>query len=276
MANTLQQAFVTKWSDEVTHLASQKKSKLMDAVRVHRNVGSKTYQLQKMGNMSAVIRPDGSYDDVSPGNPPVSTTPAVLQNYEAAIYIPKFDEDKINYDSRVEYQKEAVDTMNRTLDDIIIASFGTSTVTPQTAATLSLAAVQAAAYYLDSSDVEEEDRVFVAGMQQKQDMLGIQQFTDIFYMGMANAGNTALTKGEPLPVLGFGKWVWSTRLPLAGSVRSCYAYAKYGVGLAVGQDIETRFDWVAHKQSWLVISDLSAAGALVDPARLITVNVSSA
>ena len=275
MPNNLTQAFITKWSDDVTHLASQKKSKLMDAVRVHRNVGSKTYNFQRMGNMSAVVRPDGSYDDVVPGTPPVSIQPAVLQNYEAAIYIPKFDEDKINYDARVEYQMESVDTINRTIDDVVIAALGTSTATPQTGATLALAEVQAAAYYLDSSDVEEEDRVFLAGMQQKQDIFGVEQFTNMFYLGQVALGGAPLASNKVEPVLGFGRWIFSTRLPLAGAVRSCYAYAKYGVGAAIGQDLQTTFDWVPQKRSWLVVSDVSLAAAVVDQARIITVNISS-
>lgn len=275
MAATLSQAFITKWSDDVTHLASQKKSKLQDATRVHRNVGSKTYNFQRMGNMSAVIRPDGSYDEVIPGTPPVSTISAVLQNFEAAIYIPKFDEDKINYDSRVEYQIESVDTINRTIDDVIIAALGTATATNNTYATLNLAAVQAQAYFLDSSDVEEEDRVFLAGMQQKQDLLSIQQFTDIFYLGSAMMGNTPMSKGTPEPVLGFGRWVFSTRLPFVGTSRQCYAFAKYGVGTAIGQDLQTTFDWVPARRSWLVVSDVSLASAVVDQARITPLTVTS-
>lgn len=275
MANTLQQAFITKWSDEVTHLASQKKSKLMDAVRTHRNVGSKTYNFQKMGNMSAVVRPDGSYNDVTPGTPPVSTQACVLQNYEAAIYIPKFDEDKINYDARVEYQMESVDTINRTIDDVVIAALGTSTATNTTYATLTLAAVQAAAFYLDSSDVEEEDRIFLVGMQQKQDLLGIEQFTNQFYLGQIASGMGPVATGEPAPVLGFGRWIFSTRLPTNGSARQVYAFAKYGVGAAVGQDLQTTFDWVPQKRSWLVVTDVSLASAIVDPARVTPQTISS-
>jgi hypothetical protein len=275
MAATLSQAFITKWSDDVTHLASQKKSKLMDAIRVHRNVGSKTYNFQRMGNMSAVVRPDGSYDEVIPGTPPVSTVSAVLQNYEAAIYIPKFDEDKINYDSRVEYQTESVETINRTIDDVVISALGGATATANTYATLTLAAVQAQAFYLDSSDVEEEDRIFLAGMQQKQDLLGIQQFTDIFYLGSAMMGNTPITKGTPEPVLGFGRWVFSTRLPVSGTNRTCYAFAKYGVGAAIGQDLETTFDWVPARRSWLVVSDVSLASVIVDQARVTPLTVQS-
>lgn len=268
-------AFITEWSEDVTHLAEQKNSKLEDAVRTDRDVGAKTYQFNKMGSMAAVARPDGSTDSVSPNAPASTVQPTILANYEAVILIPKFDEKKISFDAKSNYQLASVRAINRTKDDIVIAALGTSTASQNTYATMTEAAVQAQAFYLDSSDVEEEDRVLLYGSQQKQDLMGVEQFSNAFYRGMVNEGEMQVFTGQNTPVLGFAKFIWSNRLPLSGANRICYAFAKYAVGFAIGQDLETDFWWNGDKRSWQITSDFSGGASVIDQAGITGLLVSS-
>lgn len=267
---SLSQAFIQEWTDEVTHLASQEESRMMPVVRTHRNVTGKTYNFHRMGNVSAYDRPDGSYDFVSALDAPTSVIPTILTNLEAPQYIPHFDQLKVNYDARAEYQREMVNAINRGIDDKVIAAMATATNT-QTTAALNFAAVQAAAFYLDSSDVEIADRVLVIGSQQLQDLLATEQFTNQFYLGQIASMQGPVVKGQIAAALGFDTIVRTNRLPLSGTNRTCFAFAKYGVGLAVAKDLETTVDWVADRQSWLVVSKASVGAAVIDQARITKV-----
>ena len=53
-----------------------------------------------------------------------------------------------------------------------------------------------------------------------------------------------------------------------------YAFHKRSIGHAVGIDMKTRVDWVAHKASWLSLGMWKAGSVAIDPEGIIKITAS--
>jgi hypothetical protein len=143
--------------------------------------------------------------------------------------------------------------MGRTKDDIIIAAAFGNAFAGETGevvvalpaaqiiaagANLTLAKIAQAKRILEESDVNTDDTLtmVVSPRQVEYLLVNVAELKSSDYNTVR-----ALQAGEINTYYGF-QWIISTRLPLAGGVRSCLAYAKNGLGLAVGADIRTDID----------------------------------
>jgi hypothetical protein len=90
----------------------------------------------------------------------------------------------------------------------------------------------------------------------------------------------ALYDGEISHWLGFEIIVMEDRaeggLPIAATVRTCYAYHKPAVGLAVGIDKQTAVDWIAHKTSWLANGFYTAGAVAIDAEGIVEIETTEA
>lgn len=264
MSASLTAAFIKKYSDDVTHLASQQKSKFMENVRVHRDVGGSTYDFHKMAGLTAATRAAGSSAEVTGQDAASTVATATLADFEVPIYASKFDMLKTNIDTVKEYQLETVAAMNRKFDDIIIAAMasGTTTTLPTTAGGLTYAKLLEALTFFNSNDVDQEDRIFAVSPKALSEALNINQLTSADYVQVQGimAGNIG-------SVLGM-KWVLSTRLPLATAARTCFAYNKKAVGLAVGKDLSTEINYIPQRVSHLINTTASAGAVVIEPLQI--------
>jgi hypothetical protein len=164
------------------------------------------------------------------------------------------------------------------MDDVIIAAAtGTATTgeTGTTTAALSLTvAVNSWAYGSGSGNAgltisqriearsklvaaegldENEELYFCCGQQQIANLLATTEATSEDF-----ASVKALVKGQIDTFMGF-RFVRSERLAISSLQRTCFAYAKSGIGLAIGKDItsevdrrpDTRFSWYAYFQMFI-------------------------
>lgn len=264
MSTSITAAFIKQYSDDVTHLASQHKSKFMENVRVHRDVGGSTYDFHKMAGLAAATRAAGSSAEVTGLDAASTVVTATLADFEVPIYAQKFDLLKTNVDAVKEYQVETVAAMNRKMDDIIIAAMaaGATTTLTTTAGGLTYAKLLEALTFFNSNDVEQEDRIFAVSPKGLSEALAIQQLTSADYVQMQG-----IMSGNIGTVLGM-KWVLSTRLPLATAARTCFAYNKKTVGLAVGKEISTEINYVPTRVSHLINTLASAGAVVIDPLQI--------
>lgn len=264
MSTSITAAFNKKYSDDVTHLASQKQSKFMDNVRVHRNVGGSTYDFHKMSGLTAATRASGSSAEVTGLDATSTVATATLADFEVPIYANKFDALKTNIDTIKEYQVETVAAMNRKLDDIIVAAMGagaTTTLTT-TAGGLTYAKLLEAVAFFNTNDVDEEDRIFAVSPKALSEALSITQLTSSDYTQIQS-----IMSGKVGSALGM-KWVLSTRLPLVSTNRTCFAYNKKSVGLAVGAEMKTEINYVPTRVSTLINTIASAGAVVIDPLQI--------
>ena len=272
-------AFVQQYKSNIYMLAQQKGSRLRGMVRNETQQG-KTAFYDQIGPTAAVKR------TVRHGDTPLISTPharraVTLSDYEWADLIDDQDKIRMLIDPASAYSMNAMNALGRGIDDEIIAallgtSFGSEDgslaiplpasqkLVPTTGAVVdkcNIGALLAIKKKFDDADIDEDEERFLAlSSQQLQDLLGTTQVTSSDYNNVH-----ALVQGKIDTYMGF-KFIRTQRLPVGAAptfdqttgivgaganamtnARSVLAWAKSGVLLSVGDDMEGRIDQRADK-----------------------------
>lgn len=259
MSAALINAFEKKYSDDVHHLASQMGSKLMGETRLHRNVAGSTYDFHRMAGLTAASRAAGSSAEVTGLDATSSVVTATLADWEVPIYASKFDQLKTSVDAVKEYQVETVGAINRRVDDTIITAMAAATTTlTTTAGGLTYAKLLEAVTFFNTNDVASDDRIFVLSPKALSEALAISQLTSSDFIQVQAVMNAGIGKA-----LGM-KWILSTRLPLLTLARTCFAYNKKAVGVAMGKEISTEINYIPQRVSTLINTTVSLGAVVID------------
>lgn len=290
---SISQSFVTMFSDDVKQAYQQMSSKLVDSVRVVRNVTGSTYKFHKlskggsiknkarfeditvMSDTSKSFPSGGAYTPSSGGTAQNSVVTATLNNFHSGEYVDDLDQFKTNIDLRSTFSSAIAAALSRAVDQEIIDTLNTNATTDQSPfniAGLTKANLLLVHERLNSLDVPANDRVLVISPAALTDLL-----TDTNLVSAADGqiANGALATGFIPSVFGF-RVVISNLLSNTGTtsgVRTCFAMQKEAVGLALAQDITTRIDYVPQKASSLVLGTMSGGAAVIDTDGVVTVNV---
>jgi hypothetical protein len=244
-------AFVQQYRSNVQLLSQQKGSKLRGAVREESQTGKNGFYDQ-IGATTARKRTERH------GDTPLISTPhdrrrVSLVDYDWADLIDDMDKIRMLIDPASSYALNAAYAMGRAMDDEIIDGFtctaytgeeGDTAVTfPATqqidiSGTITIAYLLLAKEMLDAAEVDEDiPRFFLCSANVLSDLLVTTEIKSADYNTVK-----ALVKGEVDTFLGF-KFLRSERLPLNRTTtgggsgdRSCFAWAKDGVLMAVGQN----------------------------------------
>ncbi len=263
MSQALSTVAKEEFDTEVKH-AYQGMKTLRECVTVRNNVTGDKYDFRLMGKGVATAR-TGSSADVVPMGIGHSLVVATLLDYEAPEYTDIYDKATVNFDEVRELATTIAGAMGRRDDQAIITALATSTNTV-TAATLDLAAITGASMLLNEVEAPVEDRYFVVSEVELNDLLNDATITSADYNSVR-----LLMSGEIDSFMGF-KWkVIGSGRAEGGLATNCYAFHKRALGHAVGIDMKTKVDWVAHKASWLSMGMWKAGSALIDPEGVVKV-----
>ena len=250
-------AFVEQYKSNVFHLAQQKGSRLRDAVRTETVVG-KAHFFERIGSTAALKR-TSRHSDTPRVDTPHSRRKLTMDDYDWADLIDNEDKVRMLISPSSEYAQAGAWAMGRAMDDAIIDAAsgnafggvaGGSTVALPSAqkivhgsAGLSVTKLIEAKEILDANSVDpEEPRYCVVTSKQLSDLLAITQITSADFNSVK-----ALVQGEIDTFMGF-KFIRTERLDTnSSSNRLVLAFAQSGIGLAVGQDINTRISERADK-----------------------------
>ena len=248
-------AFVQQYKANVDILCQQKPSRLRGAVREESQVGKNAFYDQ-IGATTARKRVT-RHEDTPLISTPHARRRVSMTPYDWADLIDNPDKVRMLIDPASPYSQNAAFAMNRALDDELIAAFtctaytgeeGSIPVTFPTsqiidcAGTITLPDLLLAKEMLDAAEVDpDEPRFFLHSANILTDLLDIEELTSADY-----AVVKALVQGEIDTFLGF-KFIRSQRLPLnrtgtGASDRSCFAWAKSGILLAVGENPAGKID----------------------------------
>tara|TARA_R100000995_G_C3484650_1_gene126452 strand:+ start:5723 stop:6583 length:861 start_codon:yes stop_codon:yes gene_type:complete len=243
-------AFVEQYKSNVFHLAQQKGSRLRDAVRSETVVG-KAHFFERIGTAAAERR-TSRHADTPRMDTPHSRRKVTMDDYDWADLIDNEDKVRMLISPQSEYAMAGAWAMGRAMDDSIISaatgtayggvSGGTSVALPSGqkvahgSAGLTLAKLLSAKEILDANDVDpDEPRYCVVTAGQLTDLLGVTQVTSADFSSVK-----ALVQGEINTFLGFN-FIRTQRLGTdSDSNRQVLAFTSSGIGLAVGQDVNTR------------------------------------
>lgn len=247
-------AFVQQYRNNVIHLSQQKGSKLQETVRVESDITGKSYFFERIGATAAVQR-TSRHGDTPLVSTPHSRRMVTLADYEWADLVDQPDKIRLLIDPQSEYVQAGVNAMGRTKDDLIIAAAsgnayeGEAGATPVAlpsgqkiahgSASLTLAKIGQTKRMIEESDIDKDETLYmvVSPRQIEYLLVNVAEVKSSDYNTVK-----ALAAGEINQYYGF-TWITSTRLTKdGGNVRYCLAYAKSGLGLALGADIRTEID----------------------------------
>ena len=280
-------AFVQQYRSNVQLLSQQKGSRLRSCVREESQTGKNGFYDQ-IGATTARKRTERH------GDTPLISTPhsrrrVSLTDYDWADLIDDMDKVRMLIDPTSSYALNAAHAMGRAMDDEIIAGFTATSYTgeegstavsfPSTqqidiSGTITIAYLLLAKEMLDAAEVDEDiPRYFLCSANVLSDLLVLTEIKSADYDTVK-----ALVKGEIDTFLNF-KFLRSERLPLDRTTtgggsgdRSCFAWAKDGMLLAVGQNPQAKISERADKNySTQVFYSQSIGRTRMEEAKIVEV-----
>lgn len=278
MAQSITNAFVTLFDAEVKQ-AYQGESSLLGCVRLRQGVQGNTYKFPKLGKGSATARIPQT--DVTPLNVTYSQVTATMSDYNAAEYSDIFHQAKVNFDERQELVQVVSKAIGRRMDQLILdgldAASSPSTVAKTVvtsgsaaASNLNVGKLIAAKKAMDSNNVPFDDRHIIVHANNLSGLLGDERAISGDF-----ATVKALVAGEINTFLGFKFYVIGDRdeggLPLSTNDRTCFAFHRASIGMAVNMNQKTEINYVPEKTSFLVNSMFSAGAVAIDDEGIVKI-----
>lgn len=275
-------AFVKQFGSNLDFLVQQKGSVLRNAVRMESVTGEEAYFDQLAS--TAAIKKVGRNSDTPLIKSDHRRRRVSMYDYEWADLIDKEDKLKMLIDPQSDYAINAAWALGRSIDDAIIECFantaysgkagGTATpilseqIVTAGATRLTLQKLLDAKYVLDSADVDpQEERYLAITARQLADLLNITAIQSADYNTIK-----ALVRGEVDTFMGF-KFIICNRLATNGSGhRICAAWAKSGLLLASGKEINTQITQRADKSyANQVYASMSIGATRMEEAKVVQV-----
>lgn len=276
MSKFLTNSAVIEFDDEVKHEHQGTKS-LRDTVTIRTGVVGESYKFTRMGK--GMANQKASQADVTPMDINHGRQTAIMENWEAPEYTDIFDQQEVNFNEKSELAMVIAKAIGRREDQLVIDALNSVTFAatndenPDTGRLFDVSAttnfnlglLRSAAGHLDDIEADSSDRFLVLRAAALQKLLEDTQVASDDYNTVK-----ALVNGDLNSYMGFQIRKIGTRkeggLPGVAADRIAFAYHKSSIGLAIGMDLHTTIDWVAHKTAWLA-NGLFKAGSVAREAQ---------
>ena len=275
MSTNISNVFQLAYDAEVKRAYGQKRL-LAGTTREKTVEDAKSVHFRKKGKGMASLHIPGA--NVTAMNVEYNQVECVLQDWEAKDYIDKFDALKFNFSEAKEAAEVAADALGLRMDQIIIDALNAGYDHAQrkvgaTRTALNIATLRKAVTMLNKEGVPSNDRHFIHSAQQLDDLLATTEVTSSDYNGVKT-----LVNGEVNSFLGL-KFIMIADNREEGGLpkdadandRVGFIYHKDAVGFALGQNIETRMDYIPEKSAYLVGGDFSAGAVVIDDKGVVAV-----
>ena len=267
MSRHISNVFQLAYDAEVKRAYGNKRS-LAGTTREKSVEDAKSVYFRKKGKGMATLHQPGA--DVRAMNVEYNQVLCNLSDWEAKDYVDKFDALKFNFSEAKELAEVASDALGLRMDQIVIDALasGYDSVNMKVGATqtaLTIATLLKAKTLLANNGVENRNLTFIHTPKMLEDLLGTTQVTSSDYNSVK-----ALVNGELNTFLGMKFIMIAPRdeggLPTGSNTGDFigFIYHKDAVGFALGQNIETRMDYIPEKSAYLVGGDFSAGAVVID------------
>lgn len=277
MSRTLSAAAIAEFDAQVKQ-AYQGSGLLRSTVRVRTGVVGSTHRFPKLGKGTATPRMTQS--DVVPMNVVHSNQTATLEDWNAPEYTDIFDQAAVNFEEKSELAMVIASAIGRREDQLILDAIDAASTTltvsndiGTTDSNLNTSKVRRAKKLLDAGGVPKGKgtRTLVASASGMEGLLGDSDATTIDKNVIK-----ALYDGEIDYWVGFKIVQMEDRdeggLPIDGSLdRTCYAYDRGAVGLAVGLEFRTEVNYIPEKTSWLSNGIFKAGSVAIDALGIVEI-----
>lgn len=251
MSFQITEAFVQQYADNFIHLAQQTNSRFEPFVMLESGIKGMSKSINRLGQRTAQRRVN-RHGDTPINDQPHSTRYVDLFDWEDGDMLDDQDKIRLLTDPSSEYVKAMIQSLNRAKDSVIISALGGNS--RSSTGNIALPSGQKVAvggtgltkaklittrglFRANEADEENGEQLCLAyGNKQLQDLLSDTTLTNSEYNTVLSLQNGTINNAT---LFGF-KMIPSERLPISSTTRYCYAWAKSGVVLGVGENIVTR------------------------------------
>lgn len=291
MSTTVDRAFVHGYDQVLYRTVQQETTKFRQAARVKTGVVGKTWNFERLGP-SDLATVTARHQPVNILNPEHSRRRATFTDKEGSILLDDFDQVKMLIQPQNDYAQNHAAAINRFYDDLMIAALtGNSVSVSETDATsnvalsdfssslhiianggtgLTFSKVNQTLKLLNNQDVPLTDRWFAISPAGLEDLLDSPEATSSDFVQL-KALQTGTLSGT---WMGFN-WIVTTRLAVSSNIRTCIAWHKSALGLAIAIDMKTR---ITQREDLatapIQVSAWCSAGAVrIEEAKVVSVDI---
>ena len=262
--------------DALVKAASQSRGKLlMNTCRLSRVNPGEFVQFRKVGSVTANL---GSFQQIVPlQDPNYQAVTATLKKFIVGIPVDDIQRFVVNFDARQEAAMLIGMALGRRVDqlkiDALEASATTNTIADDSTG-FTFDKFRKVIEFFDDNNVVAEDRHMAISAAAAQDLMAIEQFTNIdFFNSKAIPSGSldgAMVMGVNLHVIGN---MTEGGLPLAANIRTCFAWQKMALGLGMQADLQTSIDEIPREDIWQVKGKLFAEAVAIDDTDIIKIDI---
>lgn len=251
MSQYITEAFVQQFADNFLHVAQQTNSRLESAVLTESGIVGMSKSINRLGQRTAQRR-IARHADTPINDQPHSTRYVDLFDWEDGDMIDDQDKIRLLVDPSSDYVKAIVNSLNRAKDDVIIAAMqgnarastgnialpaGQKVAVSASGLTKAKMISARKLFRAAEADAEAGEELFMAyGAAQLSDLLTDTTLTNT----EVNTVLSLMSGSIPNATLMGFKMIPIERQPKVSTTRYCYAWAKSGVTLGIGQEVKTR------------------------------------
>ena len=264
---SIDQAFITKFNDDV-HLAfQQRKSKLRGTVRTDADVQASKVRFQKLG--AIVAQAKTRHGDIPPSNGAHTWVEATMVDRYTLDYVDKLDLTKLSIPVRAGYVQNHSSAFARETDDQILASMvaGATVTFGSYSGNLTRNNVLGWIEGLDTADVDDDMQRWAAiSMRGWNHLMCIPEFTNSQYVGP----DLPWAKHVEARTWNGVHWIKHNRLPGKGTSQvKFYLWHTIAVGHGIADEVDITWDWENPKKSWSAAGSMSMGAVVIDPTGLV-------
>jgi hypothetical protein len=250
MSQQLDAAWVQAFTERVHWLGQQKPSKCYpNAIRVEEGVVGKSFNFDRVGPI-AMVQITTLYQDTPLVDTPHSRRKANVNDFSVAELVPRMTDYKALLNANSIYAQNLANSRNRQLDIIILAAVGGNSIAvaaDDTNSNIALPAGQkivdggtsltmdkvgTTKALMDDANIDDDDRYFFYSPQAMRKLMQDTKVTSSDF----NTVKALVDGGFSMDQKWYGfYWRATTLLPKTLNIRSCFAWQKNCIGLAVGK-----------------------------------------
>lgn len=260
MSNTVDNLFITKWQEEVSHKFQQTESRLRSSVTVATGVGE-SFSFPRM-EAATSQKNKARHADLVSANIQSDRVPLTISTYHAVEYIDDLDTVRTNVDLRNSYTKALMARINRDVDSEIIAALSaTSNTALSLSNTLNKAGLVSVGKTFLLNEIHPDGQLTIAvSPGGQEDILSDTTLTSRDYIEKG-----LLEEGYAKGVMGWNL-VTSTLLDSdTNGKTNNYFFHKDAVGIGFAKDVTMSVDWIAHKDAWQVMAKVACGAVIIRP-----------
>lgn len=245
---------------------------LRDGVKIRRDVVGASVDFRRMGQIMSVETGYGVA--VTPQDPGFDKATAYLKKYTTPVYVDKIQDLTVNFDAKMESAQLVGSAMGRRSDqvtiDAMVAASGNITTIPDGGDNFTYEKYTEMMSFFDDRAVPLDDRFVCMSALNFRQLMFARQFTNELY-----TKNRVIDRAWVREFLGFNLITLPSMLegglPLAGDIRTAFAWHRQSIGVAVGHDFSTEIHYIPEKTSYLVNGIFSIGAVVIDPKGVLAI-----